>query len=76
MENYKEMYLNLFRAVTDTIEILKKAQQECEEIYISCNDQAFFPLFLPPQKEGSRTALVHPPQLYAKRKFKQTTSNF
>ncbi len=35
MADYKKMYLRLFRAVTDSIEILTKAQQDCEEIYIS-----------------------------------------
>ena len=46
MEPYKEMYLNLFNAVTDSIAeienhnyarakfLLQKAQAECEEIYI------------------------------------------
>ena len=46
MTNYKEMYLTLFNAVTDAIElfqkcqpleaaeILKTAQQETEEMYI------------------------------------------
>lgn len=42
-ELYKKMYLKLFNAVTDAIEemdydkknyILRKAQQDCEEIYI------------------------------------------
>ncbi len=35
MENYKEMYRELFIAVTKAIEILQKAQQKCEEMYIS-----------------------------------------
>ena len=35
MADYKKMYLRLFHAVTDSIEILTKAQQDCEEIYIS-----------------------------------------
>ena len=35
MENYKEMYLSLFRAVEDAVEILTNAQQKCEDIYVS-----------------------------------------
>ncbi|MBQ1264549.1 MAG: hypothetical protein IIY04_03940 [Oscillospiraceae bacterium] len=35
MSDYKRMYLRLFHAVTDSIEILTKAQQDCEELYIS-----------------------------------------
>lgn len=35
MPDYKKMYLRLFHAVTDSIEILTKAQQDCEELYIS-----------------------------------------
>ena len=41
MADYKKMYLRLFNSVSDAIEhidiaseILKKAQQDCEEIYI------------------------------------------
>jgi len=35
MPDYKEMYLTLFRAVEDAVNILIEAQQECEEMYIS-----------------------------------------
>jgi hypothetical protein len=35
MENYKEMYRELFIAVTKAIRILQEAQQKCEEMYIS-----------------------------------------
>ena len=34
MADYKEMYLKLFRAVTQATDILKEAQLECEEIYV------------------------------------------
>ena len=34
LPNYKEMYLTLFNAVTDALELLKQAQQKSEEIYI------------------------------------------
>ena len=51
MPDYQEMYYHLFRAVTDAIEalealnigeskeILIRAQQETEEIYISSEEQ-------------------------------------
>ncbi len=35
MENYKEMYRELFIAVTKAIEILQQAQQKCENTYIN-----------------------------------------
>ena len=37
MEDYKKMYYELFNKITDTIESLKKIQQEAEEIFISSN---------------------------------------
>lgn len=35
MPNYKEMYLRMFRASEEAINILITAQQKCEELYIS-----------------------------------------
>lgn len=35
MDNYKEMYITLFKAITKTIFELQKAQQQTEEIFIS-----------------------------------------
>lgn len=35
MPDYQQLYLHLFRAVTRAIDILLKAQQECEELYLS-----------------------------------------
>ena len=40
MENYKEMYLTLFNAITDEIERLKEIQQQVEEMYINCEDKS------------------------------------
>lgn len=34
MDNYKEMYLILFNAITDAIKILEDAQKKAEEIFI------------------------------------------
>lgn len=39
MDNYKEMYLHLFNEVTKAIEILKDAQCQCEEIFISTKEK-------------------------------------
>lgn len=38
MADYKEMYIRMFRAATQVIEILAKAQQDCEELYISASE--------------------------------------
>lgn len=38
MADYKKMYYTLFNVLTDTIEQLKKAQEECEEIYMETDD--------------------------------------
>ena len=39
MEKYKEMYLELFSEVEKAIDILIKAQQKCEEIYVNSHNQ-------------------------------------
>ena len=38
MPDYKTMYNELFKAVTEAIDILQKAQIECEEIYINSSE--------------------------------------
>ena len=38
MPDYKAMYLSLFNAVTDAIEILCEAQKKTEEMYISSSE--------------------------------------
>lgn len=38
MPDYKEMYLNLFRASNQAVELLIAAQQECEDLYCSTAD--------------------------------------
>lgn len=35
MNNYKEMYLILFNAITDVMKILEDAQKKAEEIFIT-----------------------------------------
>ena len=40
LELYKEMYLKMVRASEEALNILIKAQQECEDMYINyeCSD--------------------------------------
>ena len=38
MPNYEAMYRKLFNTYTDIIEILQKAQQETEEIYLDSTE--------------------------------------
>jgi len=47
MPDYKEMYLKLFRASEQAINLLIAAQQECEELYISAPQQEFQVIPLP-----------------------------
>jgi len=35
MPDYKEMYLKIFRASEQAIDLIIRAQRECEELYIS-----------------------------------------
>lgn len=35
MENYKEMYMILFNAITEASKILQEAQKKTEEIYMN-----------------------------------------
>ena len=49
MPDYKEMYLTLFRAVEDAVNILIEAQQECEEMYISAPEAE---LTMLPHRQG------------------------
>ena len=39
MPDYKEMYLKLFRATDEAISLLINAQKECEEIFVSAEDE-------------------------------------
>ena len=38
--DYKEMYLDLFRAMTKAIDILQEAQQDAEEEFVSSDTTA------------------------------------
>ena len=43
MADYKEMYLKMVRASEQAIRTLIKAQQECEEMYLSGSELMVFP---------------------------------
>lgn len=49
MPDYKKLYLRLFNAVTDAIEILTEAQQDCEELYVSEDEPKL--IILPQESE-------------------------
>ena len=38
MPDYKKMYYELFRASEEAINLLIKAQQRCEELYLSADE--------------------------------------
>lgn len=39
MPDYQAMYYKLFHAVEDAIQLLIRAEQECEEIYIQSSEE-------------------------------------
>ena len=38
MADYQELYLKMFRASTQAIEVLTAVQKECEELYITSQE--------------------------------------
>ena len=50
MPDYKQMYLIMIQASEEAINLLIKAQQECEELYLSARERPLFSgrFFLPP----------------------------
>ncbi|MGI5986476.1 MAG: hypothetical protein GXY01_00355 [Clostridiales bacterium] len=51
MPDYKEMYLKMFRAAEEAVNILITAQRECEEIYISSPEPEFQVIPLPSEND-------------------------
>ncbi len=51
MPDYKEMYLKMFRASEQAVNILIAAQQECEEHYISSLEPEFQVISLPSENK-------------------------
>lgn len=52
MNEYKEMYLTLFRATERAINTLISAQRECEELYLSMPEPDLKVLPMPPAQEN------------------------
>ena len=50
MPDYKEMYLHLMRETEKATRILIKAQQDCEEMYLSAAEPELTVLELSPEK--------------------------
>ena len=53
MANYKEMYTTLFRETTKAIEILQRAQQDAEEMYIAAPEPDIRMLDVPKPAENT-----------------------
>ena len=50
MPDYKEMHLHLMRETEKATRILIKAQQDCEELYLSAPEPELTVLEFPPDK--------------------------
>ena len=50
MPDYKEMYLHLMRETEKAVRILIKAQQDCEELYLSAPEPELTVLKFPPDQ--------------------------
>lgn len=53
MPDYKEMYIKMFRASEEAVNILITAQQECEEMYIRQPESELKVVPLSPEKKGN-----------------------
>jgi hypothetical protein len=49
MPDYKEMYLKLFRATEEAVNLLIDAQQACEELYITAPEPELKVVAMPQQ---------------------------
>lgn len=66
MPDYKEMYLKLFRASEEAVNVLIAAQQECEELYISAPEPGLKVITLPEQGDGDEGKPKDHPQIKKK----------
>ncbi len=51
MPDYKELYLKMFRAAGQAVDLMIAAQRECEEDYISSPEPSLRAVSLPPERE-------------------------
>ena len=54
MPDYKEMYLKLFRASEEAVNVLIAAQRECEELYVSAPESELKIITLPEPESGKK----------------------
>ena len=62
MEDYKEMYLKLFRKVTETIETLQIVQQQVEELYMAQEEGKLVLLDYPCETQGELYEQINKPE--------------
>lgn len=51
MPDYKEMYLKMFRATEEAVNLLIDAQQACEELYITAPEPELKVVAMPQQQD-------------------------
>lgn len=54
MPDYKEMYLKLFRASEEAVNLLIAAQRECEELYVNAPEPELKVLTIPGNDRGEK----------------------
>jgi len=54
MPDYKEMYLKLFRASEEAVNVLIAAQRECEELYVSAPEPELKIITQPEPESGKK----------------------
>ena len=60
MPDYKKMYLRMFRASEEAINLLIQAQRECEELFLEDTGPGL--ILLPPQEEQAGEASPSNPE--------------
>ncbi|MBP1737702.1 MAG: hypothetical protein H6Q60_1583 [Oscillospiraceae bacterium] len=66
MPDYKEMYLKLFRASEEAVNVLIAAQRECEELYVSAPEPELKVITLSEQGCGNKAKPTNYPQIKKK----------
>lgn len=66
MPDYKEMYLKLFRASEEAVNVLIAAQRKCEELYVSAPEPELKVITLSEQRGGDEAKPKNHPQIKKK----------
>ncbi len=61
MIDYKTMYHTLFNAMSDSIECLKQAQLQAEELYIRSEEPVVLEIVQDSEQEDPDSAILHSP---------------